>query len=411
MSDVGLGRAGIVMGLEVSRLARNNADWHRLLEICALADTLILDEDGVYDPASFNDRLLLGLKGTMSEAELHVIKARFRGGILNKARRGEYRCPLPTGFAYDEVGEVASTPLWRSRETIAYFFETFSRGGIGLSDGQGLSQRGALLSRCSRIRNRAPTISQHAADDIDRDPNAEQSALCGRIRLWPAAISASCQMERRSFETVSAMIGSPAFRRPIPRATSPGSTSRQNLNTLKDEWPGIRGRKSLTAAGGERRCCKDGPYVAVAVGIYARDTPLDANGWKPGTSATRAWLARRAELPVDRGRADRQGDRQIDRRSDDAGRGRTGPGDQKKKIEARHDEADVGSAVAPSSAPRSTPISHSDDSCSSIRPTALSPIRSSANGTTSCDGTAPTRRRKEKRGHAGRPVRSRRRDP
>ena len=85
VTDVGLGRAGIVMGLEVSRLARNNADWHRLLEICALADTLILDEDGVYDPANFNDRLLLGLKGTMSEAELHVLKARLRGGLLNKA--------------------------------------------------------------------------------------------------------------------------------------------------------------------------------------------------------------------------------------------------------------------------------------------------------------------------------------
>ena len=110
VSDVGLGRAGIVMGLEVSRPARNNADWHRLLEICALADTLILDEGGVYDPASFNDRLLLGFKGTMSEAELHVIKARLRGGILNKVRRGEFRCPLPTGFVYDEVGEVAFDP-------------------------------------------------------------------------------------------------------------------------------------------------------------------------------------------------------------------------------------------------------------------------------------------------------------
>jgi DNA invertase Pin-like site-specific DNA recombinase len=94
VTDVGMGHAGIVMGLEVSRLARNNADWHRLPEICALADTLILDEDGVYDPASFNDRLLLGLKATMSEAELHVLKARLRGGILNKVRRGEYRCPL-----------------------------------------------------------------------------------------------------------------------------------------------------------------------------------------------------------------------------------------------------------------------------------------------------------------------------
>jgi DNA invertase Pin-like site-specific DNA recombinase len=89
VTDVGLGRAGIVMGLEVSRLARNNADWHRLLEICALAGTLILDEDGVYDPTNFNDRLLLGLKGTMSEAELHVLKARLRGGILNKVHRGE----------------------------------------------------------------------------------------------------------------------------------------------------------------------------------------------------------------------------------------------------------------------------------------------------------------------------------
>jgi DNA invertase Pin-like site-specific DNA recombinase len=129
VTDVGMGHAGIVMGLEVSRLARNNADWHRLLEICALADTLILDEDGVYDPASFNDRLLLGLKGTMSEAELHVLKARLRGGILNKARRGEYRCPLPTGLVYDEAGNVVLDPDAQIRETIAYFFETFSRVG------------------------------------------------------------------------------------------------------------------------------------------------------------------------------------------------------------------------------------------------------------------------------------------
>ena len=129
VTDVGMGHAGIVMGLEVSRLARNNADWHRLLEICALADTLILDEDGVYDPTSFNDRLLLGLKGTMSEAELHVLKARLRGGILNKVRRGEYRCPLPTGFVYDEAGNAVLDPDTQIRETIAYFFETFSRVG------------------------------------------------------------------------------------------------------------------------------------------------------------------------------------------------------------------------------------------------------------------------------------------
>src|ERR1700716_257057 len=110
VAEVGLGHVGLVMGLEVSRLARSSLDWHHLLEICTMTGTLILDEDGLYDPATFNDRLLLGLKGTMSEAELHVLKARLRGGILNKARRGEYRCPLPTGFVYDEAGNVVLDP-------------------------------------------------------------------------------------------------------------------------------------------------------------------------------------------------------------------------------------------------------------------------------------------------------------
>jgi DNA invertase Pin-like site-specific DNA recombinase len=98
VSEVALGKAGIVMGLEVSRLARNSADWHRLIELCSLSRTLILDEDGIYDPAEFNDRLLLGLKGTMSEAELHIIRGRLRGGILNKARRGELEIRPPVGL-------------------------------------------------------------------------------------------------------------------------------------------------------------------------------------------------------------------------------------------------------------------------------------------------------------------------
>jgi DNA invertase Pin-like site-specific DNA recombinase len=87
VTEVALGHAGIVLGLEVSRLARNNADWHRLIELAALSHTLILDEDGIYDPAHFNDRLLLGLKGTLSEAELHVLNARLQGGIRSQARR------------------------------------------------------------------------------------------------------------------------------------------------------------------------------------------------------------------------------------------------------------------------------------------------------------------------------------
>jgi DNA invertase Pin-like site-specific DNA recombinase len=150
VTDVGMGHAGIVMGLEVSRLARNNADWHRLLEICALAETLILDEDGVYDPTSFNDRLLLGLKGTMSEAELHVLKARLRGGILNKVRRGEYRCPLPTGLVYDEAGNVVLDPDAQIRETIAYFFETFSRVGSACQTVKVFRKKGLVFP--SRLR-------------------------------------------------------------------------------------------------------------------------------------------------------------------------------------------------------------------------------------------------------------------
>lgn len=131
VAEVGMGRAGIVLGLEVSRLARNNTDWHRLLEICALFKTLILDEDGIYDPAHFNDRLLLGLKGTMSEAELHVLRARLRGGILNKARRGELRCKLPIGFVYDEVGHVVIDPDKQVQESVHLLFATFARTGAG----------------------------------------------------------------------------------------------------------------------------------------------------------------------------------------------------------------------------------------------------------------------------------------
>ena len=299
VSDVGMGRAGIVMGLEVSRLARNNADWHRLLEICALADTLILDEDGVYDPANFNDRLLLGFKGTMSEAELHVIKARLRGGILNKVRRGEYRCPLPTGFVYDEVGDVAFDPDTQIRETIAHFFETFLRVGSACQTVKVFRKEGLLLS-VSHPQSSADDFP--AADDIDRDPDAEQPALRGRVRVWPAAVSASCRWKERSFGTASAMIGSPASRTPIP-ATSPGSSSSRISTRSRPMARDMRSREPRRRGRG-RPCCKGGPYVAVAVGIYAFDTPLDAAGWMPGTSAT-VRMALAASRAASRSRARR----------------------------------------------------------------------------------------------------------
>src|SRR6202011_4942435 len=123
-TEVGLGHAGIGLGLEVSRLARNNADWHRLLELAALTSTLILDEDGIYDPAHFNDRLLLGLKGTMSEAELHVLKARLLGGQRNKARRGELEMGLPIGLSYNAAGAVVLDPDQHIQQRIRLVFDT-----------------------------------------------------------------------------------------------------------------------------------------------------------------------------------------------------------------------------------------------------------------------------------------------
>ncbi len=132
VADVGLGQVGIVMGLEVSRLARNSSDWQRLLEICALTRTLILDEDGVYDPATFNDRLLLGLKGTISEAELHVIRARLQGGLIAKARRGELKIRLSIGFVYDTRDRIVLDPDQRVQASVQLFFDTFQRlGGAG----------------------------------------------------------------------------------------------------------------------------------------------------------------------------------------------------------------------------------------------------------------------------------------
>src|ERR1700732_3679341 len=133
VTEVSLGRVGIVLGLEVSRLARNSTDWHRLLELCALADTLILDEDGLYDPAHFNDRLLLGLKGTMSEAELHVLKARLRGGILNKARRGELEMRLPIGFVYNSEGGLVLDPDKQVQDALLCLFDTFRRTGSAMA--------------------------------------------------------------------------------------------------------------------------------------------------------------------------------------------------------------------------------------------------------------------------------------
>src|SRR5688572_25587644 len=129
-AEVALGQVGIVLGLEVSRLARNNADWYRLLDLCGVTHTLIGDADGIYHPGLFNDRLVLGLKGTMSEAELHVLRARLNGGIRNKAERGELRRGLPIGLVFgDADGEILLDPDEAVQGAIRTVFDRFAEMG------------------------------------------------------------------------------------------------------------------------------------------------------------------------------------------------------------------------------------------------------------------------------------------
>jgi DNA invertase Pin-like site-specific DNA recombinase len=153
VADVGLGKVGLVLGLEVSRLARSSSDWHQLLEICALTQTLILDEDGLYDPATFNDRLLLGLKGTMSEAELYVLRARLQGGLLNKARRGALKMPLPIGFCYTENDRITLDPDQHVQETIRFLFSSFRQVGSAFATVRAFRQEQVAFPR--RIRSGA----------------------------------------------------------------------------------------------------------------------------------------------------------------------------------------------------------------------------------------------------------------
>jgi DNA invertase Pin-like site-specific DNA recombinase len=151
VTEVSMGRAGIVLGLEVSRLARNNVDWHRLLEICALTETLILDEDGLYDPRHFNDRLLLGMKGSFSEAELHILRARLQGGIEAKARRGELKKPLPVGLVYDAKAQVVLDPDQQVQQALRMFFATYERVGSATGTVKHFHQQGLLFPR--RLRH------------------------------------------------------------------------------------------------------------------------------------------------------------------------------------------------------------------------------------------------------------------
>jgi len=149
VAEVSMGQVGAVFALEVSRLARSNLDWHRLLELCALTGTLVIDADGCYDPAEFNDGLLLGLKGTMAQAELHFLRGRLLGGKLNKAQKGELRHPLPVGFTYDDEDQIVLDPDAEVRGAVELVFRVFLETGSAYAVVHRFAERGLRFPKRS----------------------------------------------------------------------------------------------------------------------------------------------------------------------------------------------------------------------------------------------------------------------
>ena len=198
-AEVALARVGLVLGLEVSRLARNNADWHRLIDLAGLTDTLIGDADGIYHPALFNDRLLLGLKGTMSEAELHVLRSRLNGGIRNKAARGELRRGLPVGFVWgDADGEVLLHPDEAVVSAIRTVFQRFAETGSARRVWLWFRDQGHKfpLQMHARAEIRWIEASYHAIHQVLSNPVYAGAYVYGRTRTELTLDSAGMRRKR-----------------------------------------------------------------------------------------------------------------------------------------------------------------------------------------------------------------------
>src|SRR5215472_18265630 len=148
VAQVALGRAGLILGLEASRLARSNSGWYQLLDLCGMTGTLIAGGDGIYDPSAYSDRLVLGLKGTLSEAELHLLKGRLIAGMRHKAAKGELRVALPAGLEYDQDGRPVVCADEAVREAIATVFRRFAELGSARQVMLSLLADGLELPRC-----------------------------------------------------------------------------------------------------------------------------------------------------------------------------------------------------------------------------------------------------------------------
>jgi DNA invertase Pin-like site-specific DNA recombinase len=210
VTEVTMGRVGLVLGIEMSRLARTGRDWHQLLELCSLSGALLADPDGVYDPSFYNDRLLLGLKGTMSEAELYLIRQRMASGKLAKAERGELAVPLPIGYVRRSSGEVVFDPDERAQTVVRLVFDTFTRLGT--------------LNAALRF-----LVANEIQLPVRSHTGLDKGELCWR---------------RPSRETLQNMLHNPIYagyyaygrRRVDPRRKAPGRPSTGRVVRNRDEW-------------------------------------------------------------------------------------------------------------------------------------------------------------------------------
>ena len=186
VARVTLGEVGLILSIDVTRLARNCSDWYPLLDVCGHRECLIADRDGVYDPGTPNGRLLLGLKGTISELELHTIRSRLTAGLLAKAERGELALPLPVGLVRDASGVVTRTPDREVQARIALVFDTFLQRRTAVRVVRTLHERGLALPRRDRDGQtcwRRPTIP--AVTTMLKNPAYAGAFVYGRTQMGP----------------------------------------------------------------------------------------------------------------------------------------------------------------------------------------------------------------------------------
>ncbi|SRR5579883_3192 len=292
VSEVSLDHVGLILGLEMSRLARSDRDWYQLLELCALFRTLIADLDGVYDPAQYNDRLLLGLNGTLSEAELHVLKQRMHEGRRNKARRGELRFALPIGYVWGPEGTIGFDPDEQVPAVVRLVFRKFAELGtlhgvlryladhqiqLGIRVREGPGKGELVWRRPNRMT--LQTMLKHPL-------YAGAYAYGRRQRIPDAAARGSGAAGGSSWRVRTGWPSCPPRRRPI----APGNSTSGTRRSWRRTGPGRRAR---APCGRAARCSRAWSAAAAAAPACSCGTRAPARRPPTCARATPATTARR----------------------------------------------------------------------------------------------------------------------